>query len=214
MSARTRHLIVLVVLSLVLSACASQSTIDVDTAISEGTQLLEEGDASAALKALAGVSDADATAEIWYLRGNAYASLGETENARDAYKTALELDASLTDAQANLGVVLYELSDFEGAETQFRAVVEAQPNDADLHYNLGGVLLALGQLEEAEAELKLAISLDETLAEPYLGLGTLYELTGDNEAAIDAYTKFIELSDDSYWIEQANAAITRLEIAQ
>src|ERR1043166_7685715 len=59
------------------------------------------------------------------------------EDARDAYRRALELDPHHADARVNLGRLLVESGRAEEADTHFRAVLADHPDHATAWYNLG-----------------------------------------------------------------------------
>src|SRR5260221_7316818 len=63
--------------------------------------------------------------------------VSEADEARDAYRRALELDPHHADAHVNLGRLLVEADRAEEAETHFRAAVADHPGHATAWFNLG-----------------------------------------------------------------------------
>lgn len=115
------------------------------------------------------------------------------EQAADAFRRAVELDAGLADAHINLGVLLHERSNLEGAELCYRLALRADPESATAAYNLGVVLEDLGKPEEATEVYRRAIESDPLLADAYYNLSRLYERAGDRAAALRHLRSYSEL---------------------
>ena len=82
--------------------------------------------------------------------------------ARAAATKALELDPSLADAHAALGMEMshYEF-DFPAAKVEFQKAIQLNPNSAYAHlFYSGGYLMPMGLRAEAIAEMKKAVELD------------------------------------------------------
>jgi tetratricopeptide (TPR) repeat protein len=83
------------------------------------------------------------------------------------------------------------------ARAAFEALLKAYPNDADLHLFLGMSLLRLRDPLAAVVSIKRAIVLDPNHIEARTLLGYVeLEVRGDADAAINEYTKVIELRPD------------------
>jgi tetratricopeptide (TPR) repeat protein len=115
------------------------------------------------------------------------------EQAAEAFRRAVELDAGLADAHINLGVLLHEWSDLEGAEMCYRLAMRTDPASATAAYNLGVVLEDLGNPEEATEVYRRAIECDPLLADAYYNLSRLYERAGDRAAALRHLRSYSEL---------------------
>ena len=115
------------------------------------------------------------------------------EQAAEAFRRAVELDASLADAHINLGVLMHERSDLEGAEMCYRLALRANLESATAAYNLGVVLEDLGKPEEATEVYRRAIECDPLLADAYYNLSRLYERAGDRAAALRHLRSYSEL---------------------
>jgi tetratricopeptide (TPR) repeat protein len=115
------------------------------------------------------------------------------EQAADAFRRAVELDAGLADAHINLGVLLHEGSDLEGAEMCYRLALRADPKSATAAYNLGVALEDLGKPEEATEAYRRAIECDHLLADAYYNLSRLCERAGDRAAALRHLHSYSEL---------------------
>ena len=71
--------------------------------------------------------------------------------ARDAYRRALELNPAHADAHVNLGRLLQEAGAPPAAVEQYRAALEADGGHATAAFNLGAALEDLGRKREAIA---------------------------------------------------------------
>lgn len=115
------------------------------------------------------------------------------DQAAEAFRRAVELDAGLADAHINLGVLLHERSDLEGAEMCYRLALRADPASATAAYNLGVVLEDMGKPDEATDVYRRAIECDGLLADAYYNLSRLYERAGDRAAALRHLHSYSEL---------------------
>jgi len=108
--------------------------------------------------AYAGLADAYNLSNIIGL----YSSKKSSPEARDAAIKAINLDPSLAEAHAALGMekAHYEF-DFPGAEKEFLKALELNPNSAYAHLFYGNCyLLPVGRVQEAISENKKALELD------------------------------------------------------
>ncbi len=70
-------------------------------------------------------------AKAYNNRGNAYASLGETERAIEDYDVALELDDTLSLAYFNRGLMYYRLTEYEKAIADLETYLEVEVRAED-----------------------------------------------------------------------------------
>jgi tetratricopeptide (TPR) repeat protein len=123
------------------------------------------------------------SADEWYALG---CELEATvpDQARDAYRRALELDPAHADAHVNLGRLLQEAGAAMAAVEQYRAALDAQPHHATAAFNLGIALEDLGRRQDAIAAYQQALSADPGFADAHYNLARLYEKTGRKQAAL------------------------------
>ncbi len=117
------------------------------------------------------------------------------EEARDAYRRALELDPHHADAHVNLGRLLQEEDRTEEAETHYRAVLTDHPGHATACYNLGIVLEDLRRPSDAIKAYEQAIVADRRLADAYFNLARLYEQAGKRAAALRNLSQYQVLTE-------------------
>jgi tetratricopeptide (TPR) repeat protein len=119
--------------------------------------------------------DADSlSAEDWYALG-CELETSVPEQARDAYRRALELMPSHIDARLNLGRLLHEAGQLEAAEAHYRAAIDQRSDDGTAWFNLGVALEDQGRHADAVEAYRLAIELEPANPDSYYNLGHLYE---------------------------------------
>ncbi len=152
--------------------------------------------------------------EALFEMGNNYYKSGNLDEAIVAYKKAVEQKEDYDAAWANLGAAYYAQQNLEEAEKAYLKAVDLAPNDADVVYNLGAIYLqqslASGvpnqeKVAEALEQINRAVTLNPNLAQPYYGLGVANQLSGNAEAAIEAFEKFLDLDDGSDSVATSNA---------
>jgi tetratricopeptide (TPR) repeat protein len=117
------------------------------------------------------------------------------EDARDAYRRALELDPHHADAHVNLGRLLIDAERAEEAETHFRAVLADLPEHATGWFNLGIALEDQRRPGDAIKAYEQAIAANRHLADAYFNLARLYEQAGKRAAAVRNLSKYRLLTE-------------------
>jgi len=133
----------------------------------------------------------------------AYLDLGATAHeldafdiALDAYRRALELDATCAEAHCNLGSVYHSTRSYCEAIAAGEAAIALRPDFALAHCNLAAAYLATGQYDEAIAAGEAAIALRPDFALAHCNLGAAYHATGRYAEAIAAGEAAIVLRPD------------------
>ena len=139
-------------------------------------------------KAPATARASDLTAEEWFhlateLEGSS------PEEAQRAYRQALELDPTLSDAHVNLGRLYQESKRPMEAEAHYRAAIRHAPADPIPHFNLAALFDGLGRTDEAILFYRQAIDRDSSCADAHYNLGLLYEVLGRRSEAIRHLSK-------------------------
>ena len=136
----------------------------------------------------------DFDADEWFALGLEL-EVSAPEDARDAYRRALELDPHHADAHVNLGRLLQEAGRPADAEAQYRAVLADQPDHPTAWYNLGIALEDVRRPAEAIKAYERAIAADRRLADAYFNLARLYEQAGKRAAALRHLSKYRLLTE-------------------
>jgi tetratricopeptide (TPR) repeat protein len=106
------------------------------------------------------------------------------QDARDAYRRAIELDPTHADAHTNLGRLLHEAGELEAAEAHYREALACDPRELTAAFNLGVVLEDRGASEEAIAAYQRVLAGDPRYADAHYNLARLYERVGRGVAAV------------------------------
>jgi tetratricopeptide (TPR) repeat protein len=137
-------------------------------------------------------AEEDLSANRWFALGLDLEAAAP-DDARDAYRRALELDPRHVDARLNLGRLLQESGRVAEAEAHYRAVLEGEGPTPTAAYNLGTALEDQGRTAEAITAYRAAIAADARFADAHFNLARLYERTGRRAAAIRHFRAYRDL---------------------
>lgn len=114
--------------------------------------------------------------------------------AKEAALRAVEIDESLAEAHASLGLVkVYYDHDWNGAEIEFRKAVRLNPYLVLAHQRFGSYLTFMGRFEESIRHYETALDLDPFSLQININLATTYFLRGEYDRAISHLKKTSEL---------------------
>lgn len=126
--------------------------------------------------------------------------------AKVAALRAVELDATLADAYAALGFIVFFYDwDWQTAEKLYLRGLELDPNSADLRQAYAHLLSNVGRHHEALAEIKRARELDPLNLRTNAFEGQFLLHAGQTDAAIESLQKTIDL-DPNFWLSHLFAA--------
>jgi type IV pilus assembly protein PilF len=108
---------------------------------------------------------------------------------------------------ANLGWAYYNKKKYHLAEKYYREALDLKPKFFSAMRGLGLTYMAMGRLDDAEKLLESAVKDYPDADLLYLDLGKLYSESGQQEKALTAYQKVIELSPGSELAAKASRAI-------
>ncbi|MDQ2856207.1 MAG: tetratricopeptide repeat protein [Acidobacteriota bacterium] len=120
--------------------------------------------------------------EALNMRSVARMRLGRYNEALEDLRSAISLNPTNAEYQANFGYVLWKLGRAEEAVAAERAALKIDPKNTTSHYQLGRFLLRLGDrkdLNEAISELRRAVELDPRQYEVRFELIAAYRELGD-----------------------------------
>jgi tetratricopeptide (TPR) repeat protein len=128
--------------------------------------------------------------EVQYNMGFIYSQKKDWANAEAAYKKALELKPSYSEANAALLRVYQE----SGQAEKVTELAAAAGNDPKVQFNLGVTFLNSGKAEEALAAFQKAAAADPSNPEPLFYMGTV--LVGQNKVpdAVTNLEKYLSMN--------------------
>lgn len=137
-------------------------------------------------------------ADCYYRLSNAYLKPAQAmPRARAAALRALEIDDTLAEAHAALGLVkMLHDWDWPGAELEFRRALDLNQNSSMAHQRLGLYFNLLGRSEEAIAQLGVALNLDPLSTQIPQGLSLAYLKLGQFDRAIEVMQTPFELENN------------------
>lgn len=123
------------------------------------------------------------------MQGNKY------DEAERLLKAMTEQYPKLAGPYANLGIVYANTKREKAAEQAFKKAIEVNPSLPQVYDQLGYFYRQSGRFQEARDAYAKAVELAPEYANAYFNLGVLNDLyLMDNEAALKAYTKYLELA--------------------
>jgi TolB-like protein/Tfp pilus assembly protein PilF len=145
--------------------------------------------------------------------------------AKAAALKALELDNSLAESHAALGVMKRDFEwDWSGAEDEFRRAIELNPGYVEAHHWRSTLLSMLGNHENAVREKTKALAMDPLSVVVRTDLGRMLYFSRDYDRAVAHYHAALEMDPNflfaHLWLAQAyeqkgmfDAAIAALQAA-
>lgn len=133
-------------------------------------------------------------AEAWFALG-VELEIGAPDDALQAYRKAVELDARHADAHVNLGRMLHEKRARVEAEKHYRLAIAADRDHATAWFNLALVLEELRRIDEAIEAYREAIRIEPAFADAHYNLAGVYEDQGQRNLAykhLKQYKQLIE----------------------
>jgi TolB-like protein/Flp pilus assembly protein TadD len=129
---------------------------------------------------------------------HSYMWLGDSIKANRAIARALELDPSLSDAYATLGLLRMWVSwDWAAAEAALRHSIELNPHNSKAHHELGQLLMRLKRCDEAVVEEQRAVLEDPRDPDWQAGVGEVYFFCRRYQDAIHEFEKTLPVARDS-----------------
>ena len=131
--------------------------------------------------------------------------------AKAAAQKAVEIDDTLAEAHAVLGVTIFWYDwDWKAAENQFKRALELNPNSEDSHWAYAGLLSTTGRHAEGLAEIKRARELDplSPIINATEGLNLIN--AGQTDEALATFQKTFELAPN-FWLAHMFASSAYIE---
>ena len=119
--------------------------------------------------------------------------------AEKAAKKALELDATLAEPHAVVGMIKQLEWDWEGADKELKRAIELDPNYPTTHHWYSNSLESQGKLEEALSESKRAQKLDPLSPVITYQVGEVLFYLKQYDLAMEQFNKVLELDPAFPW---------------
>jgi tetratricopeptide (TPR) repeat protein len=161
-----------------------------------GYEAVKNGEFSSAITLLKSAIEADPKSKsAWNDLGLAYLGLNEYDLAISSFQKQIEISPSHQYAYNNLGRVYLRQRKYEEAVKWFSKQAAINPKDKYAHSNLGTAFLEEHRYQEAIPELEQAESLTPDDAEAEVRLGEAYLGFGEDQKAMDSFSKAVKISD-------------------
>jgi protein O-mannosyl-transferase len=144
--------------------------------------------------------------------GQAYAELGQTNQALTEYNSALALDPHDLMALGNKASIYSLQGRLDDAIALYQRAIEFHPNSYLSHRNLGSVYFKQGRLDDAAAQYRAAIEINPQFTPAVLDLGIVLARQGKVEAAVVQLRRALQLAEDSGQDELATQIQARLQL--
>lgn len=145
-----------------------------------------------------------------YLEGCRYDENERTfEQAEKAYKKALTLDPTLSNALTNLGNLEYRRGELEKAERYYRSALECDPEQPEALYNLGFLHFERDELDDAIRLFGEALGSDPSFADAHFNLAMALEEREETAAARPHWQQYLTLEPDGAWADIAAKHLER-----
>lgn len=144
-----------------------------------------------------------------YLEGCRFDESESTlERAEAAYRRAIEIDPSLSNAITNLGNLMYRRGRLDEAEKFYARALEVDPEQPEAFYNLGFLLYDRGDAEAAVLNFQRALRSDPSFADAHFNLAMALSDLGHPEQARAHWETYLKLDPNSAWAEIARRHLT------
>jgi protein O-mannosyl-transferase len=130
-------------------------------------------------------------------RGDAKASLGDSQGALQDYNKAIEINPQLAQAFNNRGLLKFQLGDKPGAIQDYNKAIEIKPGLALSVYNRDLAKASLGYRQGTLLDYNKAIELNPEDEQALLNRGHIKASLGDMQGAIQDFNRAIENNPQS-----------------
>lgn len=139
------------------------------------------------------------TSQNYLSLGNRFVAQDLLEEAVANYRSALQIEPDLVDAQHNLAVALSRQGDLEAATAAYYAALNLDPAHSDSYFGLGKALEQQERWQEAITAYRQAIDLNPDFVNAVYALAALLLMQGQADEAIGVYQQAIERLPNFAW---------------
>jgi tetratricopeptide (TPR) repeat protein len=135
-------------------------------------------------------------AEIDFLVGNSFLSLGQLDKAMIQYQKSLALWPGGADANSGVASVYFKNGRMDDAIVQYQKTLEIRPDFVEAHNNLAYCFLQVDRVDDAITQYQMAVEIEPDSAIYHTGLGNALLQKGQINEAILEYQKALEIKPD------------------
>ena len=150
-----------------------------------------------AAEALEKITEIEDNKEIWLRIGNIYAELQYTDQAKEAFNNAIEIDEEYFEAFKALCEVLYNMEFYDEAISPLETASNAFPDDDELQKKLAKCYHKTGKLESAIENYKQMVIDQPENKTAYMNLAGAYRETNQNSEALKVLNELIILTPEN-----------------
>ena len=132
----------------------------------------------------------------WLWLGEVFKSMARFDEAIQAYRRGIDADSTAIVGYKALGYTLLGMEKFQEALTVWQDLTKLAPKEGTAFAGLGSALAGLKRYRDAASAFETATKLKPGFAGFYTQLGRADLLTGDDDQALRAFEKTLEVDPD------------------
>lgn len=184
-----------------------QTVLDLDAG-----RLQEAADATLTTGLVRPLSPPVEQAETWFERASEWeADPAQWEDAIDAYRRVVALDATYAAAWNNMGLLLHRMGRYDEARRAYTEAFDQDPQCCEAAYNLGSLLEDLSDPEAAIRHYRMALGISPDYADAHFNLAAALARAGRAEEAGRHWQRYLQLDSASPWARIARAHLEIVE---
>jgi tetratricopeptide (TPR) repeat protein len=184
-----------------------QTVLDLDAG-----RLQEVADATLTAGLVRPLSPPVEQAETWFERASEWeADPAQWEDAIDAYRRVVALDATYAAAWNNMGLLLHRMGRYDEARRAYTEAFDQDPQCCEAAYNLGSLLEDLSDPEAAIRHYRIALGISPDYADAHFNLAAALARAGRAEEAGRHWQRYLQLDSASPWARIARAHLEIVE---
>jgi tetratricopeptide (TPR) repeat protein len=186
---------------------SGQTVLDLDTG-----GLQQAADATLATGLVRPMSPPAEQAETWFDRASEWeADPAQWEDALEAYRRVVAIDATYAAAWNNLGLLLHRMGRYDEARRSYVTALEQDATLCEAAYNLGSLWEDLSDVEQAIRHYRLALELSPDYADAHFNLAAALARAGRTDEAGRHWERYLKLDSTSPWARIARAHLELVE---
>ncbi|MDC1386046.1 sulfotransferase [Candidatus Thioglobus sp.] len=133
---------------------------------------------------------------LFNILGVCYQSIGQLQEASQAFLNAIKIKSDYTEAHFNLGLIYQQLNKLDSAIKAYKNVISLTPNYPSAHNNLGIIYLEMSQLDIAVEHFEWALAYKYDFAEAYNNLGATLQKQGKLDLSLNNFKQAIAIKPE------------------